>query len=254
MDIIDSELRRYDQWKEDMEKRRKQFENTTGLTFFPVGNNDNCDRKIRIIDDIWNMEGPLDYEVKRRSVEVSITVSESDVKKLKEELEKSRKKFKSLTKKQEQLLRVAFYLLLNIAENAMEVERKMRKKNVIGMLIKTLDRTNTDLLILVVTFLKKLSIFRENKDLMVILNILYKYHMKKYILYKNVNLHPHLQIEENIVDKLPRLLQNNNADLVLSTLKLLFNLSFDAKLRARMIRVGMLPKWIKLFSQGKICV
>ncbi|XP_018337781.1 PREDICTED: kinesin-associated protein 3 isoform X4 [Trachymyrmex septentrionalis] len=225
MDIIDFELRRYDQWKEDMEKRRKQFENTTGLTFFPAGNNDNCDRKIRNIDDIWNMEGPLDYEVKKRSMEVSITISESDVKKLKEELEKSRKKFKSLTKKQEQLLRVAFYLLLNIAENAMEVERKMRKKNVIGMLIKTLDRTNTDLLILVVTFLKKLSIFRENKDLM---------------------------IEENIIDKLPRLLQNNNADLVLSTLKLLFNLSFDAKLRARMIRVGMLPKWIKLLSQADI--
>lgn len=171
MDIIDFELHRYDQWKEDMEKRRKQFENTTGLTFFSASNNDNCDRKIRIIDDIWNMEGPLDYEVKRRSAEVS--VSESDIKKLKEELEKSRKKFKSLTKKQEQLLRVAFYLLLNIAENAMDVERKMRKKNVIGMLIKTLDRTNTDLLILVITFLKKLSIFRENKDLMVILNDIY---------------------------------------------------------------------------------
>ena len=61
---------------------------------------------------------------------------------------------------------VAFYLLLNIAENT-EVERKMRKKNVIGMLVKTLDRFNSDLLILVVTFLKKLSIFRENKDLMV---------------------------------------------------------------------------------------
>ncbi|KAL0117699.1 hypothetical protein PUN28_008837 [Cardiocondyla obscurior] len=222
MDIIDFELHRYDQWKEDMEKRRKQFENTTGLTFFPANNNDNCDRKIRIIDDIWNMEGPLDYEIKRRSAEIPLTVSESDIKKLKEELEKSRKKFKSLTKKQEQLLRVAFYLLLNIAENAIKVERKMRKKNVIGMLIKTLDRTNTDLLILVVTFLKKLSIFRENKDLMA---------------------------EENIIDKLPRLLQNNNADLVLSTLKLLFNLSFDAKLRMRMIRVGMLPKWIKLLSQ-----
>ncbi|KYN07986.1 Kinesin-associated protein 3 [Cyphomyrmex costatus] len=177
MDIIDFELRRYDQWKEDMEKLS------------------------------------------------SVTVSESDIKKLKEELEKSRKKFKSLTKKQEQLLRVAFYLLLNIAENAMEVEKKMRKKNVISMLIKTLDRANTDLLILVVTFLKKLSIFRENKDLM---------------------------IEENIIDKLPRLLQNNNTDLVLSTLKLLFNLSFDTKLRARMIRVGMLPKWIKLLSQADI--
>ena len=61
---------------------------------------------------------------------------------------------------------VAFYLLLNIAENT-EVERKMRKRNVIVMLIKSLDRVNTDLLMLVITFLKKLSIFRENKDTMV---------------------------------------------------------------------------------------
>lgn len=61
---------------------------------------------------------------------------------------------------------VAYYLLLNIAEN-IDVEKKMRKKNIIGMLIKSLDRTNTDLLMLVVTFLKKLSIFRENKDAMV---------------------------------------------------------------------------------------
>ncbi|KOC61782.1 Kinesin-associated protein 3 [Habropoda laboriosa] len=165
MDIIDFELRRYDQWKDDMEKH---------------------------------------YEIKKRSNEITPTVTENDIKKLKEELEKSRKKFKSLTKKQEQLLRVAFYLLLNIAEN-MEVERKMRKKNVIGMLIKTLDRANTDLLILVIVFLKKLSIFRENKDLMVIF-----------------------------------------------TLKLLFNLSFDAKLRAKMIRVGLLTKLIKLLGQSDI--
>ncbi|KAK9302860.1 hypothetical protein QLX08_005265 [Tetragonisca angustula] len=223
MDIIDFELRRYDQWKEDMEKRRRHFENTTGLTFFSTGN-DNCDKKTKIVDDIWNTDGPLDYEIKKRSNEATVTVTENDIKKLKEELEKNRKKFKSLIKKQEQLLRVAFYLLLNIAEN-MEVERKMRKKNVIGMLIKTLDRTNMDLLILVIAFLKKLSIFRENKDLMA---------------------------EENIIEKIPRLLQSNNADLVLSTLKLLFNLSFDAKLRAKMIRVGLLPKLIKLLGQSDI--
>ncbi|XP_043798078.1 kinesin-associated protein 3 isoform X4 [Apis laboriosa] len=221
MDIIDFELCRYDQWKEDMEKRRRHFENTTGLTFFSNGN-DNCDKKIKIADDIWNTDGPLDYEIKKRSNEITIT--ENDVKKLKEEFEKNRKKFKSLIKKQEQLLRVAFYLLLNIAEN-MEVERKMRKKNVIGMLIKTLDRTNIDLLILVIAFLKKLSIFRENKDLMA---------------------------EESIIEKIPRLLQSNNADLILSTLKLLFNLSFDAKLRAKMIRVGLLPKLIKLLGQSDI--
>ncbi|CAK9802123.1 Kinesin-associated protein 3 [Anthophora quadrimaculata] len=223
MDIIDFELRRYDQWKEDMEKRRRHFENTTGLTFFSSGN-DNYDKKTKIVDDIWNTDGPLDYEIKKRSNEITATVTENDIKKLKEELEKSRKKFKSLTKKQEQLLRVAFYLLLNIAEN-MEVERKMRKKNVIGMLIKTLDRKNTDLLILVIAFLKKLSIFRENKDLMA---------------------------EENIIEKIPRLLQSNNADLVLSALKLLFNLSFDARLRAKMIRVGLLTKLIKLLGQSDI--
>ncbi|XP_016921768.1 kinesin-associated protein 3 isoform X4 [Apis cerana] len=221
MDIIDFELCRYDQWKEDMEKRKRHFENTTGLTFFSSGN-DNCDKKIKIADDIWNTDDPLDYEIKKRSNEITIT--ENDVKKLKEEFEKNRKKFKSLIKKQEQLLRVAFYLLLNIAEN-MEVERKMRKKNVIGMLIKTLDRTNIDLLILVIAFLKKLSIFRENKDLMA---------------------------EESIIEKIPRLLQSNNVDLILSTLKLLFNLSFDAKLRAKMIRVGLLPKLIKLLGQSDI--
>lgn len=224
MDIIDFELRRYDQWKEDMEKRRRHFENTTGLTFFPSCNNDNCEKKMKIIDDIWSTDGPLDYEVKKRSTELPTSITDVDIRKLKEELEKNRKKFKSLTKKQEQLMRVAFYLLLNIAENN-EVERKMRKKNVIGMLIKTLDRSNIDLLILVITFLKKLSIFRENKDLMA---------------------------EGNIIEKMPRLLQSNNTDLVLSSLKLLFNLSFDAKLRVRMIRVGLLPKLIKLLGQGDI--
>ncbi|XP_024944929.1 kinesin-associated protein 3 isoform X2 [Cephus cinctus] len=224
MDIIDFELRRYDQWREDMEKRRRHFENTTGFVLFPVEIVNNSEKKLKICEDIWNADGPLDFEIKRRSIEISVNVSESDIKKMKDEIEKSRKKFKSLTKKQEQLLRVAFYLLLNIAENT-EVERKMRKKNVIGMLIKTLDRINNDLLILVVTFLKKLSIFRENKDIMA---------------------------ESNIIEKLPRLLHNNNSDLILSTLKLLFNLSFDTKLRGRMIRVGLLPKLVKLLSQSEI--
>lgn len=67
----------------------------------------------------------------------------------------------------------------------------------------------------------------------------------------DIHINIYLQADENIIDKLPRLLQNNNIDLVLSTLKLLFNLSFDIKLRARMIRVGMLPKWIKLLGQGR---
>ena len=61
---------------------------------------------------------------------------------------------------------VAFYLLLNIAEDT-RVELKMRNKNLIPMLIKMLERNNEELLILIVSFLKKLSIFAENKDDMV---------------------------------------------------------------------------------------
>ncbi|XP_074113836.1 kinesin associated protein 3 [Cotesia typhae] len=227
MEIIDYELQRYDQWRDDMEKRRRYFETTTGLVLFPsvTSISSDVDKKLKLTDDIWTTEAPLDYELKRRSTEINFHVTDAEIKRMKDDLEKYRKKFKNLTKKQEQLLRVAYYLLLNIAENT-DVERKMRKKNIISMIIKTLDRTNTDLLILIITFLKKLSIFRENKDVMA---------------------------NENIIEKLPRLLQNNsNIDLVQITLKLLFNLSFDLKLRGKMIRVGLLPKLIKLLGLNEI--
>ena len=68
--------------------------------------------------------------------------------------------------KQEQLLRVAFYLLLNLAED-IKVEMKMVNKKIISLLIQALSRNNPDLLILVVSFLKKLSVFIENKNQMV---------------------------------------------------------------------------------------
>ena len=58
------------------------------------------------------------------------------------------------------------YLLLNLAEDA-KIELKMKNKKIVPMLVKLLTRENTDLLILVVSFLKKLVIFVENKDEMV---------------------------------------------------------------------------------------
>ena len=61
---------------------------------------------------------------------------------------------------------MSFYLLLNLAED-LKVEMKMKNKGVIKMLISTLNRDNFELLILVVSFLKKLSIFVENKNEMV---------------------------------------------------------------------------------------
>lgn len=58
---------------------------------------------------------------------------------------------------------MAFYLLLNLAED-LKVELKMRNKSIIIQLIHALERDNNDLLILVVSFLKKLSVFVENKN------------------------------------------------------------------------------------------
>ncbi|XP_067001099.1 kinesin-associated protein 3 isoform X3 [Anabrus simplex] len=118
---------------------------------------------------------------------------------------------------------VIIYLLLNMAENT-KVEDKMRKKNICGMLAKTLDRDNPNLLHLVVTFLRKLSLFRENVDDMADLNV---------------------------VEKLPKVLMINNPDVIEVTLQLLFNLSFDTHLRERMVRVGFIPKVVSLLTDQR---
>lgn len=149
--------------------------------------------------------------------------NEDVLKRTKDEYERLNKQLRVFAKKQEQLLRVSFYLLLNVAENV-RLEEKMRRKNIVKMLIKALERQNLDLLTLVVTFLKKLSIVKDNKDEMHALNI---------------------------VDKFPRLLQSSDPDLTQITLSLIFNLSFDGLLRAEMIRVGLLPKLVTFLSDTK---
>lgn len=280
MDVIDYELKRYDQMKNDLETRK---------------NPDNVNRQVQqrevakssdYLDTIMNEEKPKEMEPPRRRIpelkqrpksgnwssyhagtsmatsllksramnsschenfssELDVLAAQgnnsdpetidvagapavdnkdkNDPKRMREEYEKLNKQLKLFAKKQEQLLRVAFYLLLNIAENV-KVEEKMRKKNIVKMLVKALERQNIDLLILVVTFLKKLSIVRDNKDEM---------------------------YELNTVEKLPRLLQSAHPDLIQVTLKLLYNLSFDGGLRSKMIRVGFLPKLVTFLSDDK---
>ncbi|XP_039959775.1 kinesin-associated protein 3 isoform X1 [Bactrocera neohumeralis] len=147
----------------------------------------------------------------------------NDPKVKKEEIDRLNKQLKVFAKKQEQLLRVAFYLLLNMAEN-IKLEEKMRRKHIVKMLVKTLDRQNIDLLMLVTTFLKKLSIVRDNKDDMG---------------------------EFNVIAKLPRLFQSGHTDLAQVTLKLVFNLSFDGVLRRKMVGAGYLPKLVMFINDEK---
>ncbi|XP_049821988.1 kinesin-associated protein 3 isoform X4 [Aethina tumida] len=227
MDIIDFELRRYDRWKAELEG--SQIPNDVPIISRPCPSSASMSEipRSRIPEKVRPKSGNFTDTNMKAVMEGSIyddltnSTDSLDDKKL--TTEQRTKRFRTLVKKQEHLLRVAFYLLLNIAEDE-SVEEKMSKRNIVGLLVKALERSNEDLLILVVTFLKKLSIMQCNKDAMANLNI---------------------------VDKLPKNLDSNNPDLVHLTVKLLFNLSFDYKLRLKVAKAGLLPKIIGLLSDEK---
>ncbi|XP_014676372.1 PREDICTED: kinesin-associated protein 3-like [Priapulus caudatus] len=107
---------------------------------------------------------------------------------------------------------------------------KMVNKNVVGMLVKSLERDGVELLLLAVTFLKKLSMFRREQE-------------------------PYLQADLNVVEKVSKLVPCENPDLLNATLRLLLNLSFDSELRGKMIKVGLLPKLVSLIhSKHRVIV
>nr|CAG4641607.1 EOG090X049M [Eurycercus lamellatus] len=128
------------------------------------------------------------------------------------------------------LIRTSFYVLLHLSEDP-TVEDKMRKKGIVSLLIRTLQRKHlhssvNELNYLVLTFLQKLSIFGENKDEMVQQGVIEKAAV--------------------LVDSPHRLVQDSAA-------RVLYNLSFDPALRLRIGRLGLLPSLIRMMladSQG----
>lgn len=88
-------------------------------------------------------------------------------------------------------------------------------QGIVVYLVKMLDRTNIELLILATAFLKKLSIYQENKDQMAACDV---------------------------VSRLVGLMATDNEVLLLATLRLLHNLSFDSGLQDEMVKQGLLPK------------
>ncbi len=82
-------------------------------------------------------------------------------------------------------------------------------------LVKMLDCTNIELLILSTAFLKKLSIYQENKDQMAACDV---------------------------VPRLVTLMATDNDVLLMAVLRLLHNLSFDRSLKDEMVKQGLLPK------------
>lgn len=139
---------------------------------------------------------------------------------LSEYMRKEEKKLAIMIKKQEKVLFVAFHLLLNLAED-LQIERKMKNRQIIASLLAMLDRNNPDLLFIVLNFLKKLSIFGDNKN-----------EMK----------------DQGVIDKLNRFIPCNNQLLLQIALRLLFNLSFDVEIRLQMNDKGMIPKLVEILK------
>uniref|UniRef100_A0A8D0EM56 Kinesin associated protein 3 n=1 Tax=Strix occidentalis caurina TaxID=311401 RepID=A0A8D0EM56_STROC len=171
----------------------------------------------------------IDHELKRHELwqEELAKKKKADILLIYPENQTLKKDYEKTYKKYQGLVQTIFLLV-----NDTRTELKMRNKNIVHMLVKALDRDNFELLILVVSFLKKLSIFMENKNDMV---------------------------EMDIVEKLVKMVPCEHEDLLNITLRLLLNLSFDTGLRNKMVQVGLLPKLTALlanenYKQVAMCI
>ena len=63
--------------------------------------------------------------------------------------------------KQDKLFYISLSILLNMAEDP-QIERKMKKRKIISVMLRMLERNDFNLLIISLIFLKKLSIVHEN--------------------------------------------------------------------------------------------
>ena len=114
-------------------------------------------------------------------------------------VKKEEKKLALTVMKQERVMFVAIHILLNLAED-LQIERKMKGREIVKLLMNLMERNNPDLLYICISFLKKLSVFGDNKNMM---------------------------LEHDIVKKINRFIPCQNPLLTQISLNLLFNLSFD---------------------------
>jgi len=116
-------------------------------------------------------------------------------------------KFLFVVRKQDRILKMAFLILMHLAEDP-KIEYKMVKKDIVKYIIKNLNRPNINVLSNLLLFLKKLSIFQVNKDTM---------------------------IKEGILDKLMVLFDYQHPLIWMLNTQILFNLSFDHTFRMKII-------------------
>ncbi|XP_046405974.1 kinesin-associated protein 3-like [Ischnura elegans] len=130
--------------------------------------------------------------------------------------------FDLLVKQQNKLLRASLCILYNLADS-WNLEEQIAKKNIVGLLINFLDRNNTELLLVLLTFLNELSQMRD---------------------------HVISMAKFNVVDKLQRLVSWPSVDVSYESLKLIMNLSANGSLQTNMIDTGMIPCLVKVLAAG----
>lgn len=116
-------------------------------------------------------------------------------------------KFVFMVRKQDRILTMAFKILKHLAEDP-KIEARMVKKDMVNYLIKHMARTNINLLLEVLLFLKKLSIVQQNKDAMV---------------------------KNGIFEKIMCVFEIKHPFIWAINLQLFFNLSFDHQFRLKVI-------------------
>lgn len=126
-------------------------------------------------------------------------------------LAKDEKKYKLQIGRQSKLMHVCLAALLNLAEE-ISIEKKMVNRKMPTLLATLIDRNHDDLLIVTLTFMKKLSAFEENKNA--------------------------IAVPESL-STLVKLAQHQNVRLALLAMRVLFNLSFDENVRSALVESGI---------------
>lgn len=181
-------------------------------------------------------QAAYEEELRQLSAEEDLSSEERKHKrdKLKRNLDADATKHVKLVQKQDKLLFVAFYILLNLAED-LSVEKKMIKKDVVLYLVGCLGRAHPDLLALVITFLKKISVFEDNKEAI-------KHIHETAAAAASAEGAVRAPVVKPFASQLVKFVTCSSQPLTIMALRMLFNLSFDKDLRDQMIKAGLLPK------------
>lgn len=143
----------------------------------------------------------------------------------------NRKKFELFQRKNNRLLQLSFFLLLNLSSDP-RTEQKIFNKNIVTYLINTSKRSNLNLEIqlIIITFLQRLSIRWEGKNQLISLGVVP-------LVYGLLN---------NIVNQV-----SYYGILTNPLFKLIFNLSFDLDCRTQMIKQGYINKLVQILIKSR---